>query len=263
MLFSLLMAASALLCAGQGLDMSRFTQGRHVVLSYRAKMQVYGQKIGYEHYTVHNEKKQPLEFAETDSCFYLTFEISELSQSDKGVPTTLNFFLITPRRPQKGDSYTLTSIPESDDENNPIVAWDRSVGTMAAVQVFALPRCREVFAADSVPAGHGRDRIILTDRSIDAGTLTIEEIEPRSKGSEDLYIKLRFDLRATMAGGEDDLHTFPIDIRGGEAELFYVKREEMMPLIFPIDYKWADIYVPDRGRGKREVRIINTDPARR
>lgn len=258
-MLSLLMAAAVPFCAGQGLDMSRFTQGKHVVLSYRAKMNVFGEKVAYEHYTVHRETPQPVEYAETDSCFYLTFEISELSQSDRGVPTTLNFFIVTPTRPRSGDTFPLVGIPESDDESNPIVQWTRAVGPIAAVQVFALPRYRDIFAEDSVPEGHLRDRITLTDRSIDSGTITIEEIEPRSKGSDDLYVRLRFDdLRATLEGGEENRYSFPVSITAGVAELHYVKHEQMMPLLFPIDYKWADTYTPDRSRKKREIRIIHT-----
>lgn len=254
MLF-LLMFGCVLARANAQLDMSRFTQGKHVVRSYTAKMKINGDAVSYEHFTVHREKPQPLEYAESDSCFYLTFEISDLSQTS-GVPCTANFFLILPERPAGGDSFSLRAIPESEDESNPIVGWDRSLGPLAAVQICTVPRCREVFHPDSVPEGRSRDRIILSDISIDSGELRIEEIEPRSKGDEDLYIKLTFSINATMAGGEDKRYRFPLAIADGKAELFYVKKEEMMPLLFPIDYNWGHIYIPDRDRKRREIKSV-------
>ncbi len=224
---------------------SRLQIRDRIVRDYMAKIKINGKKYEYKKDIFRGLKPKSSQFAQSDSCFYLTFELSPLSQK-KGEKTAISVFMIFDSKPEIGTSYPIVTIPENTNgnENERIINWNRDMGNIVALQIAHMPLCKNYFAKDSVPTGHENDRIILNSFKISNGSMIIEKIEPYSEKSNDIAIKLSFDFDAVVKGDNDESHATRLSVRDAKVALYLVEHTELEPTLFPIDYGWGYEYIP-------------------
>lgn len=216
-----------------------------IVKGYKAKVEFNGQKCSFRQDLFRFIASKPSQYNLTDSCFFLTFELSPLA-CNKGEKTAMSVFVALDSLPKTGISYPLVSIPESPDpDNNPIVRWTSDIGDIAAIQMSHMPVCNKANSLKGkIPESHQDERIILNSTEISDGYIRFDQIEPYSKGSPDYYIKLHMAFNGLLTGGDDNEIEMPVTVRKAEVTLYLVQKAYIEPLMFPIDYGWGYTYLP-------------------
>lgn len=217
-----------------------------IVKGYKARLEFNGQKCSFRQDLFRFIAAKPSQYNLTDSCFFLTFELSPMA-CVKGEKTALSVFVALDSLPETGVAYPLVSIPENpESDSNPIIRWTRATGGIAAIQMAHMPVCRKIKVLKGlIPESHQNDRIILNSSEITDGCIWFDEISPYSKGSSDYYIRLHMSFNGLLKGGENNEIELPVSVRKAEATLYLVQHADIEPLMFPIDYGWGYAYLPE------------------
>lgn len=207
---------------------------------YRAELDINGHPCVYRKDELPALLPKTAQYALTDSCFYLTFDLSPEFQ-EKGEKAWISGFLIADSIPEPGRRYPLRQITYA--EGDPIIGWQTAMGEIATLQIAYMPECRKFFPADSLPAGLEKQRIILNSVDITGGYIEITEFKAaKRRGLASL--KMRMAFSATLAGGRDRQYSLDIVVSDGQATFHQVQKTDLQPMLFEIDYGWQDSFCP-------------------
>lgn len=185
--------------------------------AYRAEIKIGGKTCRYECDEIPAFVPKTSQYMISDTCFYLTFDIAPRFQT-KGPGTWLSMFMALDSIPTKGRVYPLRPV-SSLTGDSVVVEWDRTIGSVAAVQLALMPdkSHREVInATPSAPS-----------------TISVEEFRIHKSGLAS--IKLKFTITVTLP----DNSTLPVN---ATIDLRQIQPTDLHPHIFEIDYDWAGMW---------------------
>ena len=216
--------------------------GNRLKPAYRAEMKIEGEKCVYKKDEIPEFRPKTSQYMLSDSCFYLTFELSPDFQT-KGEKTWISMLMVLDSLPEIGRHYPITGFEL--EEDNPIKEWSGGMGDVVTVQLAYMPLCSKIFANDAMtPAMKGKC-MILNSTDVSDGYVEVVEFTPSLK-SKPGRIKLKFQLEAEISGTNADRYSRRIKVSDGVITLNQVEATNLRPLLFEIDYGWGDSYVPDR-----------------
>lgn len=209
--------------------------------AYRAELTVNGKKCKYSKDELPYSRPKTSQYMLSDSCFYLTFDLSPQFQT-VGVKTWISGFIVTEGLPEKGRKYPLTTLEYDEDE--PILPWKRSMGDVATLQVVYMPACKDYFPDDSLQEDLRRKCIVLSSVAIIDGYVEIVEFK-EAKGGRPASMKLRLEFNASLTGGEKGEHSSAIKVEKSEISLAQIEKTALEPMFFEMDYGWQHRYLPE------------------
>lgn len=215
--------------------------------AYRAELSINGKKCKYSKDELPYSRPKTSQYMLSDSCFYLTFDLSPHYQT-AGVKTWISGFIVTSGMPEKGRKYPLTSLEYDEDE--PILPWKRSMGDVATLQVVYMPACKDYFHDGSLPEDLRRKCIVLSSVAISDGYVEVMEFK-EPKGGRPASMKLRLEFNASLAGGENGEHSSDIKVGKSEISLVQVEKTDLEPMFFEMDYGWQYRYLPEETFGTK------------
>lgn len=212
---------------------------REMVNSYAADFNLNGVRCKYLKQELPEATPKTSQYSYTDSCFYLTFELSPKFQTT-GLPTGVSAFLVTDSLPVVGKRYPVT--PLTLDPTDPIVVWSRASGEMAAVQITCFPLSSDALPSGHIPPADTDKRVILSTTDV---TGSMEVTAVRRLKNRDMYrIDLRLDASATIRPDFLDGFEYPVEIKDAAIKLYLVEKTDLKPCFFAIDYAWPDNFIP-------------------
>lgn len=206
--------------------------------SYTCELSINESRCRYEKREIRSQKPKTAQYTISDSCFYLTFDISPEFQT-KGIKTWMSFFIVTNAIPKPGTKFPIKTIIYNVD--NPIKVWNTSDGDLAVVQIVHMPPCDDFFN-DSIAERHKNQRIILSSDQIINGQIEISEFNPGK--SELASAKIKVELSASVSGGNNKEYSSTIYINNCTIDLYQIQKSNLPPMLFEIDYGWKDSYLP-------------------
>lgn len=216
--------------------------GSRLKPAYRAEMKIEGEKCVYKKDELPEFRPKTSQYMLSDSCFYLTFELSPEFQT-KGEKTWISMLMVLDSLPKVGRRYPLCRFEY--DEDAPIKEWNRGAGYIATVQVAYLPPCHKVFPKDAlIPAMKGK-RVIMNSTAVNPGYVEVMGFHP-SSGSKPGMMKLKTEFEVEVSVGGADGCSRRIVISDAVVTLNQVEATHLRPMLFEIDYGWGDSYISDR-----------------
>lgn len=210
-----------------------------MVNSYTADINLNGNRCKYLRQELPEASPKTSQYNYTDSCFYLTFELSPKFQT-RGSKVALSAFLISDSIPVVGKRYPVR--PLLLDPSDPITEWSRSSGETAVVQLTCFPLCKDVVPGRLLEPADEDKRVILSTTQVD-GYMEVTRVK-RLKKSDMYSIDLRLEAAGIIRPDFFEGFEYPVEIKDGGIRLYLVEKSDLKPCLFAIDYAWPDNFIP-------------------
>ena len=206
--------------------------------SYRADMRVNGERCLYHKRELSETTPKTTQYNQSDSCVYITFEVSPPYQTD-GMRTSLSLFCILDSMPQPGEQLAITPMPVG--EETPIVEWNSHAGQLVCAQVTCLPRCDEILPANYRNESTEGKLVILSSTDV-TGNMEITGVKTDKKGKLQ-GLNLKLDLDCVMRPDFLDGFEWPVRIRDANITLCQLEKAPLRPSLYRIDHAWPEHFV--------------------
>lgn len=206
--------------------------------SYSADLIINGEKTLFRKKEIPSFTPKSSQYNLTDSCFYLSFDLSPRFQT-KGVKMHISVFLFSDSVPSKGQRYQISA--PSFDENNPIIGWTKEMGNMAVIQVGYFDEAEKIFDKSIVSDSIWDKRLVLSTMEF-SGSVEVISVR-RSKSHNQLGMEMKIIAEATLSSNYFDNIRVPLDI-DGRVRLYQIEKADILPCYFEMEFCWPDYLIP-------------------